>query len=168
MSLFGFTATVVAQEQTLMNFYNNIEGNWQGTYSLWLSPESSAEKSNIEATIESVAKGKYFVMTYSWKRSEKEYEGVFLLGGNGTSATATWGDSFHMAPEPMQCKGELDDGKLLLNGSYGAGSGPDWGWRTEFIQLDSKNLIMKAYNITPTGEEALAVRAELKRVIKPE
>ena len=48
-------------------------------------------------------------MTYSWKKGDEAQEGVFLFGGNGKAAPATWGDSFHMVPEPMQCKGELKD-----------------------------------------------------------
>ncbi len=53
-------------------------------------------------------------------------------------------------------------------GSYSMGKGPAWGWRTEFTQQDPNSLLMEAYNIMPNGVEALAVKAELKRVIKDE
>ncbi len=68
----------------------------------------------------------------------------------------------------MQCKGALSDGgrKLILHGSYAASSGPDWGWRTEFTLLGADKLRMEAYNITPEGQEALAIRAELTRAGK--
>ena len=48
------------------------------------------------------------------------------------------------------------------------GEGPAWGWRTEFTQQSPNSLLMEAYNIMPNGVEALAVRVELKRVIKDE
>jgi hypothetical protein len=60
------------------------------------------------------AKGNYFLMTYSWKKGEEAQVGVFLFGGNEKAVTASWGDSFHMAAEPMLCKGELKDGGKKL------------------------------------------------------
>ena len=48
------------------------------------------------------------------------------------------------------------------------GEGPAWGWRTEFTQQSPNSLLMEAYNIMPDGVEGLAVKAELKRVIKDE
>ncbi len=107
-------------------------------------------------------------MTYDWKTGDKTQEGVFLFGGHGKTATATWGDSFHMVPEPMQCKGELTDGgkKLAVKGGYSMGKGPAWEWRTEFTLLGPDAFLMEAYNIMPDGAEGLAVKAELKRAPK--
>jgi len=48
------------------------------------------------------------------------------------------------------------------------GNDEAWGWRTEFIQQSPNSLLMEAYNIMPNGVEALAVKAELKRLIKDE
>ena len=150
---------------TAQDFYAQISGDWNGSYSLWLRPGTPVQKSEITAHIQSTAKGNYSLMTYAWKRGGEAQEGVFLLGGHGKTATATWGDSFHMVPEPMQCKGELKDGgkKLIIKGSYAAGEGPDWGWRTEFTLRGPNAFLMEAYIITPNGVEGLAVKAELKR-----
>lgn len=158
------------QTKTVKDFYTKLKGDWKGLYHLWLRPGTPAQKSDITAYFQSAAKGNYFLMTYSWKKGDEVQEGVFLFGGHGKAATATWGDSFHMVPEPMQCKGELkDDGKkLIVKGSYSMGEGPAWGWRTEFTQQGPKSLLMEAYNIMPNGVEGLAVKAELKRVIKDE
>jgi hypothetical protein len=163
---------IISNEETHMKsakaFYEELEGNWTGSYSLWLQPGTPAQQSDIKANFQSAAKGNYFLMTYSWKKGEEAQEGVFLFGGNGNAATATWGDSFHMIPEPMQCTGELnEDGKkLIVKGSYSMGEGPDWGWRTEFTRHDQKSLLMEAYNIMSDGVEDLAVKAELIRVPK--
>ncbi len=43
------------------------------------------------------------------------------------------------------------------------GEGPAWGWRTEFTLQGANTFLMEAYNITPGGMEALAVKAEMKR-----
>lgn len=111
-------------------------------------------------------KGGYFLLSYSWEDGGEKQEGVFLMGGEHNMASATWGDSWHMQPEPMICTGVLsEDGqKLVFLGSYGAGPGvPDWGWRTEFTLQGEDAFLMEAYNITPEGLEEKAVRAELKR-----
>ncbi|GAB4371399.1 MAG: hypothetical protein Kow0042_14150 [Calditrichia bacterium] len=158
-----------AQLATVKVFYSQIQGDWSGSYRLWLRPSTPAEQSEIRANIQPVVSGHYFLMTYSWKRAGKKQEGVFFFGGSGKTATASWGDSFHMIPEPMYCKGELQDGgKLIFHGSYSFGNGPSWGWRTEFTHSNANELLMEAYNITPDGVEALAVKAELKRILMDE
>ena len=155
-----------AQTTTARAFYAKLTGNWKGAYSLWLRPGTPAQNSDISAHFQPIARGNYFLMTYSWKQGGKVQEGVFLFGGHEKAATATWGDSFHMFPEPMQCKGELKDGgkKLVIKGSYSVGKGPAWGWRTELTLQGPKSLLMEAYNIMPNGVEGLAVKAELERV----
>jgi hypothetical protein len=171
-SILGLSITSAAQsnEEVQINsakeFYATLAGEWTGSYSLWLRPDTPAQESEFNGTIKSAVKSNYFLMKYSWKRGDKDHEGLFLFGGNGKDATATWGDSFHSIPEPMHCKGELTDdgGKLIFNGSYSAGEGPTWGWRTEFTRQGPNSLLMEAYNITPDGQEALAVRAEMERV----
>jgi hypothetical protein len=170
----SFSGVIMAQsnEETqtgaAKDFYAKLTGDWKGSYSLWLRPGTPAQTSEISANFQSAAKGNYFLMTYSWKRGDDAHEGVFFFGGHGIAATAIWGDSFHMVPEPMQCKGELMDGgrKLIFNGSYSMGEGPAWGWRTEFTRQGPNSLLMEAYNIMPDGFEALAVKAELERIIK--
>ena len=163
-------ASEESQIKTAKAFFAKLSGDWKGTYSLWLRPGIPAQKSNISAHFQSAAQGNYFLMTYSWQQGGKAQEGVFLFGGHEKTATATWGDSFHMTPVPMQCTGELMDSekKLIVKGTYSMGKGPAWGWRTEFTLQSPKTLLMEAYNIMPNGVEGLAVRAELKPVVKNE
>ncbi len=151
---------------TIQEFYEKLTGEWTGSYELWLDPTQPSQNSGIVAHGRLVAKGSYFLLSYSWEWEGERQEGVFLMGGDGEKASATWGDSWHMQPEPMICEGELseEDQKLVFLGSYGAGPGvPDWGWRTEFTLQGEGAFLMEAYNITPEGLESLAVRAELTR-----
>jgi len=38
-----------------------------------------------------------------------------------------------------------------------------WGWRSELKIIDSNNIVLTAYNVTPTGEEAKATEVIYKR-----
>jgi hypothetical protein len=64
----------------------------------------------------------------------------------------------------MQCTGQAQIGDAMsVIGYYAAPPDPDWGWRIA-LQPDSADqfrLIM--YNISPDGEEMLAVEAVFSR-----
>ncbi len=155
-------APVTRNDGTVQQFYEKLAGEWTGSYSLWINPEAPADISEIEAEGRFVVEGSFFLFSYSWKWNGKRQEGVFLLAGEGKAASATWGDSWHMKPEPMVCEGALtEDGeKLVCLGSYETGPDtPDWGWRTEFTMQGEDAFLMEAYNITPEGLEARAVKA---------
>ena len=75
-------------------------------------------------------------------------------------ATAHWIDSWHMSDGVMACEGAVDtDGTIDVRGSYAAPPGPDWGWRIVVRPADGPALHIVMYNVTPEGEEALAVEA---------
>lgn len=155
-----------AEVKSLDSFYTSLVGEWVGSYNLWIHPDADVQESSSMATVYTAANGSYTVMNYSWTYKDKLQAGIFLLGGNGPSASATWGDSWHMRPNPMQCHGMISDNgnELDILGGYDVGEGPDWGWRTILTLVGENTLIMKAYNITPDGDEALAVNAVLTRV----
>ena len=146
-------------------FLQRMEGRWRGAYRLWLDPEMDSEDSETTAEVRFVAAGKYLLFTYTWVQGGNNQEGVFLLGGDNHKMSATWGDSWHMAQHPMICEGLFEDDahKFVLNGQYPAGE-EQWGWRTDLILKDAETLVMEAYNISPQGQEMLAVRSEMERV----
>jgi len=90
---------------------------------------------------------------------------VIILGGDNKtdSVNAFWTDSWHMAHQLMLCEGTLrDDGSISVKGYYKVPDHPDWGWRTEIIPgYDSFRYLM--YNVTPDGEETIAVEMDLSR-----
>jgi hypothetical protein len=55
-------------------------------------------------------------------------------------------------------------GKIDLRGSYEAPPSPDWGWRFVINAPSDIELKLVMYNVSPEGEEELAVEANYKRV----
>lgn len=153
------------------DFFIQLSGDWTGSYTLYLRPSDPVQVSQIHAQVRPAAMSNYFVMNYSWEFDSKAQEGVFLFAGQKTTASFSWGDSFHSVPEPMQCKGawaDTDCGpKLIFNGSFSVGEGvPEWGWRTEFHAPDRNSLVMEAFVVKPEGAgESRSVLAEMKRIV---
>jgi hypothetical protein len=48
---------------------------------------------------------------------------------------------------------------VTLRGSYAAPPGPDWGWRIDLRPQGGDDLRMVMFNVTPEGQEELAVEA---------
>jgi hypothetical protein len=57
---------------------------------------------------------------------------------------------------------------LAATGRYAAPPGPDWGWRIELVGEGPDVLVLRMLNITPDGEEALAVEARLTPRSEPQ
>jgi hypothetical protein len=141
-----------------------LTGRWQGNNRLWLDPSEPAQESAATAVCQQVAQGKFFELHYTWAEGGLPQDGALLLGQSQEKLTAAWVDSWHMQDKMMQCSGKAQtDGAVSVLGYYAAPPDPDWGWRI-VLQLDSADqfrLIM--YNISPDGEEILAVEAVFSR-----
>ena len=144
-----------------------LVGQWSGTGALfqpWTTPSKSKYEST--ATIAPAALRKFITIAYKWAEGEKPQEGLLLLGceNKNEEVSCTWIDSWHMSDKTFLCKGKIDlAGVITLVGSYEAPPGPDWGWRTviEPVSDDSFKILM--YNITPDGEEMIAVENRYSR-----
>jgi hypothetical protein len=139
------------------SFCRAIEGEWRGPYELWLMPGSPVDRSESSARVS----GKE--MSYEWAQNGKAQKGTFTFGGTGAKADFNWSDTFHTTAGPMKGEGALsvDGRKLIFKSTYGPAAAP-WGWRTEFT-IGEGGFTMEAYNLTPKGEEALAVRCRYAR-----
>ncbi|HEU4451471.1 MAG TPA: DUF1579 family protein [Longimicrobium sp.] len=140
-------------------------GSWTGTSTLfrpWMTPAESDSPST--ATVERVVGGKFAALTYTWEIDGAPQEGMILLGqGKGGEVTAAWGDSWHMNPKLMFSTGSAGEGGAIsVLGSYEAPPGPDWGWRTEIRTVEGGFEIVM-HNISPDGEESIAVRNRYSR-----
>ena len=59
----------------------------------------------------------------------------------------------------MPCRDVEGWALFTVQGTYGAGEGPDWGWRSQLSvrPLGAGQLVLQMTNIAPWGEETRAV-----------
>ncbi|MFN2400132.1 MAG: DUF1579 family protein [Gemmatimonadaceae bacterium] len=140
-------------------------GSWRGTSRLHEAP-GKHEDSPSTAAITPILTGRFVRLDYSWVYQGAPQEGSLLIGYDKTAGnmTAHWIDSWHMSNKILACEGAADDSdELSVRGSYAAPPGPDWGWRTNIIANPPGGLRMVMYNISPEGQEYLAVEASYTR-----
>ena len=145
----------------MLHKLTHLFGNWNGTNSLWLSPDEPARTSDSTLSISPAVKGKFVEVNYTWTESDHDQEGILLIGYESKRelTTAVWADSWHMGEKIMICQGTLtEDGAVDVRGHYQAPTGPDWGWRI-VLQAVENELHFVMYNIWPNGKEDLAVKA---------
>jgi hypothetical protein len=151
----------------LNQIQDELIGVWTGNNLLrlsWLTPSDFVSQS--ELSVSSVAKGKFLKFDYTWNHEGVSQEGMILFGYDMKAETATgaWVDSWHQSSKVMSCQGTIDStGTIDLRGSYEAPPGPDWGWRFVINAPSGSELKLAMYNVSPDGEEELAVEANYKR-----
>ena len=153
-----------------MSVPENLEklaGEWSGTNKLHLSwMENSPFDSESKATINYSAKGFFLKFEYDWFYEEKLQEGLILIGKENDSdlVKSFWIDSWHLSDKFMVSEGNYKADKAIsVKGHYTVPNHPDWGWRTvvEIENEDAFKIVM--YNVSPEGEESLAVEADYSR-----
>jgi Protein of unknown function (DUF1579) len=144
---------------------SQLEGHWTGEGTLfvpWLTPPESHYSSTASI---STAGGGFLRVEYAWAHEGKPHDGLLLLTDEKKdgAVAAVWIDSWHQSQSFLFSNGRVDPaGAVAVLGSYPAPDGPDWGWRTE-VRPVGNGFELLMYNITPDGEEALAVRNRYER-----
>lgn len=136
-------------------------GAWRGTSRLHDPNTGAPEDSASTATVSPVLDGRFVRLEYTWSYQGKPQAGSLMVGRERDPdvMAAIWIDSWHMSDKLMVCRGVADaSGRLSVRGSYEAPSGPDWGWRIDVTPGDT-GLTIAMWNVTPEGEESLAVEA---------
>ncbi|RJP41613.1 MAG: DUF1579 domain-containing protein [Phycisphaerales bacterium] len=144
----------------------DLVGEWAGPNRLWLTPDSPVRESQTTASVSMAAEGRFCVVRYTWAEAGKPQEGLLVVGRPAPrdDVDAVWVDSWHMGDKFLLCRSEPPDGAIVsLRGSYAAPPGPDWGWRIVLKREVADAFRMLMYNVTPDGEEALAVEASYTR-----
>ena len=142
-------------------------GAWTGSNRLHMAwqPENPLLESDGTATISERVGGQFLEIAYTWVYEDKTREGLLILGGDNKSEAvmAFFTDAWHLAHQVMMCDGkENPDGSIDVKGFYKVAGHPDWGWRTEIIP-NGDSFQYKMYNVSPEGEEDIAVEMEMKR-----
>ena len=146
----------------------NLVGSWHGInrlHTTWV-PDNPVRETNSAAVVELTARGRFLKIEYDWTFEGSAQEGLILIGDEKTSdaVKAFWIDSWHLSDKFMVSEGRRENGGTVsMKGFYSVPDHPDWGWRT-IIEPERENtfkIIM--YNVSPEGEESLAVQMEYKR-----
>lgn len=144
-----------------------LVGKWQGVNKLWLYPVETPYESASVVSLTQVIKGKFVQLDYTWAFEAEPQEGILLFGyaAEEGEVTAVWADSFHMGEKFMICRGATGtDGSIEVRGSYSVPDQPEWGWRIVVGPGEGGGLKIVMYNVTPDGEEFLAVEANYRRI----
>ena len=147
----------------LIELFTPFAGAWTGSNRLWMMPGEEAEESAGTATVSFSGQGKFAELRYTWATEGDPEDGLILLRELRGGVQAVWGDSWHTPDGFYLWNGEVLDGIIVVRGSYPAPTGPDWGWRIELDLRLADQLQMRMVNITPDGQEMLAVQAVYAR-----
>lgn len=145
---------------------NNMVGAWAGGNMLrlsWMTPQEY--HSPGELIVAQTVRGKFLTFAYGWSHEEVPHEGLLLVGYDAKNrvANAAWIDSWHSDAKPLALSGAVDErGMIDLRGTYEVPNHPDWGWRI-VISTPEEALQIAMYNVSPEGEEDLAVRADYRK-----
>lgn len=142
-----------------------LAGPWHATYQLRGDPSFDGDSPSA-ATVAPMLGGRFVRIDYTWSDRGKPQEGALIVGCEPASGdvTAAWMDTWHNGHRMMICTGRTTpEGGLDVRGTYPTGPGsPDWGWRTR-LDIGDGTWTMRMFNVTPDGEETLAVTAEYQR-----
>jgi hypothetical protein len=144
-----------------------LAGKWQGVNKLWMYPVETPYESASVVSLTQVIKGKFVQLDYTWAFEGEPQEGILLFGYAAEEAevTAVWADSFHTAEKFMIFRGATEtDESIGVRGSYSVPGQPEWGWRIVVGPDEGGGLRIVMYNVTPDGEEVLAVEANYSRI----
>ena len=141
-------------------------GTWHARNRLWFVPEGPTFDSDTTLVVERAVGDVITLLRYTWAHEGTTHDGVLLVRDTAPDAppAMVWADSFHTGGTFMSLgPGQRTAQGVSATGSYAAPPGPDWGWRIALEATAPSALTLRMYNITPEGEEALAVEAVYTR-----
>ena len=141
-------------------------GRWTGTNKLYFEgAEGPVRQSQSTLNVSLKANGQFVAFEYTWAYEGEPQEGIILLGcdKNSDAVQTVWTDSWHSSHTFMLADGTVSKtGEISVIGYYKVEGHPDWGWRTDVIPHDEKLRIVM-YNVSPEGDEQLAVQTDFVR-----
>lgn len=147
----------------------SLVGNWDGSTSTWFEADVLADESPMQGKINLLLDGRFINYEYKGTLNGKSFEGTMTWGydlGN-EKCQCSWIDTFHMGTAIMHSEGHETRSGFVVLGSYsGPGIPIPWGWRTELEIINPDQFIIRAYNISPEGDETKATETIYHRLDK--
>jgi hypothetical protein len=141
-----------------------LAGRYVGHTKTWLEPGAPPDESPSELRVDPLLGGRFLRFEEQGFFGGKARAGEMCFGFHADAGRyeMSWIDSFHTGSAIMTSTGPArEDGVIAVTGSYGAGA-ETWGWRTEIHA--GAELVMRAFNITPAGEEFPAIETVWRRL----
>lgn len=139
-------------------------GTWRGTNVLQ-DPEMGLQPDTSDslATITPLLDGRFVRIDYTWSYKGAPQAGSMLIGHQKDAGVLTmhWIDTWHNGEKVMALEGT--GGEIDARGSYSVPGHPDWGWRIR-TEPSAGGLAVQMWNVSPEGQEHLAVEASYTRV----
>lgn len=160
-------ASTTAAESAPHVFLASLAGEWKGTAKTYFEPGVLGDESEWRGTIRPILDGWFMLHEYEGAFDRTRHLGAAIIGYNTFHRRyeMAWIDTHHNGTAMMFAIGAKQDARPSMLGSYPDPSGgPDWGWRTELEVRDESTVVVTAYNITPAGEEAVAIETVYRRV----
>lgn len=141
-----------------------LVGDWSGTNRLYFEPGNLAEESDTSGWVRLAVGGRAAVHEYRWSFEGDTHTGLALVTFTDEGFQGSWVDTFHTAGSIMALApvpGTPPD-DVVVQGSYPAGDGPDWGWRIQWARAaDGSGLAVTMWNVPPNGDPGVAVEMTL-------
>jgi hypothetical protein len=162
---------------------HRLAGDWSGSDRLWFRPDELANESRTSVFARPTLGGRALVYEYGWTMGDEDQHGTLLVTPVDGGAQAAWIDTFHTGGTIMSLSSAALAASVLgpvsepdldaaveplcdLLGSYD-GDGVAWGWRMRLVLPDHDRLVVSQWNVSPEGEQLLAVLGQYERVIDP-
>lgn len=143
-----------------------MEGGFTGSARLRFEPDVLHGQEPVTGTVELLHGGRFAQHRYATPIDGTDHTGQALIGCelDRDLWQVAWIDSFHTGTAMVVLEGPAgtDLATIGVLGRYHVPNTEPWGWRTTF-EPGEDALVVCHFNVSPRGEESLAVRFDYAR-----
>lgn len=146
--------------------FEELNGLFYGKQKIWMEPGEAVFESPIAAEVENKKNKQAITISYTWRYNNETVKGSFLIEPkNERNYSCIWEDTWHNKNTAMLLEGQLQGSKIFsFVGSYGTKDNTLWGWKIKIVPGNTGIFTIYMYNISPDGQEMLAVDIFLYKV----